>query len=223
MAFCAISAIAAPVAQPVDSPADSVGIIKSLSGAVFKRDGPDNQHGDDVQLETRDKKDDNNQDRDRKHRCRRDKDGGRRDCDDDDDDYYGGKGGGRGGRRGGRSGNHGLQDEPNKGDKKDDVLDKRGGGDDWNDHDKGDWGGSGGGYGGKGGGYGDKGGGYGDKGGGYGHDSGFGDCKVGRKCGGGGGDDWKGGRKGGKKGPWRRDEKSENVNDANDHQWDDED
>ncbi|GKT49808.1 uncharacterized protein ColSpa_09989 [Colletotrichum spaethianum] len=214
MAFYVISAVAVPVAQPVDPVADATNVMK---------------------LETRDKKNENDQDRKRK--CRRDRGGGRRGCDydDDDDDYSGGKGGrhggghsggggrrggdygdgygdGYGGGRGGRRGDLGLQQEqPNKGDQKDKDLHKRSGGGDLDDHGKGDWADifSKRGYGG----------GYGDKGDGYGHGGdyyhgGYGNCRGGgNKCGG----DWGYHREGEKNGSLRPDQNAGNDNVADGH------
>ncbi|WQF75101.1 hypothetical protein CDEST_00115 [Colletotrichum destructivum] len=194
IAFCAIVAVAAPVATPVDLGADAVDIVKRAPEPI--PNNVDNISHFNEPIVTRDELEKR---RNRNNKCRRDKKGGRKDCNYDDDyENYRGKGG-------------------------NDDLNKRDGGGDGDNQNNGAWddmlnkGGYGGGHGGKGGG-GGGGGGWGGGGwGGGGGGGGKGGCKGGKKCGGGWGDDWnddrKGGRKGGKKGPWRRDENPENIDD----------
>ncbi|KAK6207691.1 hypothetical protein QIS74_12772 [Colletotrichum tabaci] len=214
IAFCAIVAVAAPVATPVDLGADAVDIVKRAPEPF--PNNVDNISPFNDAIVTRDELEKR---RDRNNKCRRDKDGGRKDCNYDDDyENYRGKGGGRHG--GGRGGGGHVLGQPNDADHEDNDLNKRDGGGDGDNQNNGAWddmlnkGGYGGGHGGKGGG-GGGGGGWG--GGGWGGGGGGGGCKGGKKCGGGWGDGWnddrKGGQKGGKKGPWRRDEDPDNVDD----------
>ncbi|TID01673.1 hypothetical protein CH35J_003427 [Colletotrichum higginsianum] len=217
IAFCAIVAVAAPVAAPVDLGADAVDIVKRAPEPV-----PNNVDNISPFNDAIVKRDELEKRRDRNNKCRRDKNGGKKGCNYDDDyENYRSKGGGRhGGGRGGGNDGH-VQDQPNDADHDDNDLNKRDDGGDGDNKNNGAWddmlnkGGYGGGHGGKGGG-GGGGGGWG--GGGWGGGGGGGGgCKGGKKCGGGWGDGWnddrKGGRKGGKKGPWRRDEDPENVDD----------
>ncbi|TQN71647.1 hypothetical protein CSHISOI_03888 [Colletotrichum shisoi] len=181
--FCAILAVAAPVATPVDLGADVVDIVKRVPEPFPSN--VDNISSFNDPIVTRDELEKR---RDRNNKCRRGKDRGKKGCNYDDDyENYRGKGGNNdlNKRDGGGDG-----DNQNNG-AWDDMLNKDGYGGGHGGGGGGGWGGGGWGGGGCKGGKKCGGGGWGD----------------------GGNDNRNGGRKGGKKGPWRGDESPENVDD----------